>query len=238
MIDLKAFCASTSKTVSAESSLKIFSIACIAASDPASCPTYTWSDPAEETTSFLSTDNVPVILRRIYPTRIGRKPRFLSRGMRRHATDVSMETADTFSVQIFLIKLAVAFLRSTFALPKLFEHRILLHLSASTAKGPDPPFALMVAFLIISSWILTNMIEWTSCGIPVKKTLLLAFFDVGCFSFNLFSVSLVSGSIPSCMLLVSNFTTVFILPFFIYFLNFAIVLQLSLYFYCQLKIFL
>ena len=49
---------------------------CIAASNTASCPAHTWSDPAEETNPFLSTDTVafPVILRIISPTTIGRKP--------------------------------------------------------------------------------------------------------------------------------------------------------------------
>ena len=125
-----------------------------------------------------------------------------------------METVDTFSVKIFLIKEAIAFLRSTFVSPKLFEHRILLHLSASIAEGPDPPFVLMAAFFIISSSIPANMIVWTSCGTPVSKTLLRFFFR--CFSFNLFSVSLLSGGIPCCMLLVSNFAAALILPFFIY----------------------
>ena len=93
--------------------------------------------------------------------------------MIRHARNASMETADT-SVHIFLIKLAIAFLRSTFALPKLFEHRILLHPSASFTEGQDPPFVLMAAFFIISSSIPANMIGWTSCGRPVSKTSLLA----------------------------------------------------------------
>ena len=186
MIELKAFSTSTSKTASVDSSLKIFSIACIAASDPASCPAQTWSDPAEEKTSFLSTDTMTfsVILGRIPPTPIGRKPGFLFRGMSRHATNASMETADTFSVQIFLIKLAIAFLRFTFVSPKLFEYRTLLHQSASTAEGPDLPFVLMAAFLIISSLIAANMIGWTFCGTPVSKTSLLAFFDFGFFFFQ------------------------------------------------------
>ena len=90
--------------------------------------------------------------------------------MSRHETNASMETVDTFSVQIFLTRLAIAFLRSTFVSPKLFEHRILLHPSASIAEGPDPPFVLIAAFLIISSSIPVNMIGWTSCGTPVSKT--------------------------------------------------------------------
>ena len=210
MIKLKAFSSSTSKTASVYSSLKIFSIASIAASDPVSCPTHNWSDSAEETTSFLSSDlmTFPVILRRISPTPIGRRPGFLSGGMSRHAINASMETADTFSVQIFLIKLAIAFLRFTFVSPKLFEYRTLLHQSASIAEGPDPPFVLMAAFFIISSSIPANMIVWTSCGTPVSKTLLRFFFR--CFSFNLFSVSLLSGGIPCCMLLVSNFAAALI----------------------------
>ena len=139
LIEMKAFSALTSKTVSVDSSLKVFSIACIAASDPASCPAHTWSDPVEEKTSFLSTYTMTfhVILQRISPTPFGRKPGFLSKGMSRHATNASMETADTFTVQIFLIKLAIVFLRSTFASPKLFEHRI-LHPSVSIAKVLDP----------------------------------------------------------------------------------------------------
>ena len=90
--------------------------------------------------------------------------------MSRHETNASMETADTFSVQIFSIKLAIAFLRFTFVSPKLFEHRTLLHPSASIAEGPGPPFVLMAAFLIISSSTPANMIGWTSCGTPVSKT--------------------------------------------------------------------
>ena len=125
-----------------------------------------------------------MILRRISLAPIGRKPGFLSRGISQHVTNTSMETADTFSVQIFLIKLAIVFLRFTFVSPKLFEYRTLLHQSASIAEGPDPPFVLMAAFLIISSSITANLIGWTSCGTPVSKTSLLTFFDFECFSFN------------------------------------------------------
>ena len=82
----------------------------------------------------------PMILQRISLTPIGRKPGFLSRGISQHVTNTSMETADTFSVQIFLVKLATTFLRSTFASPKLFEHRILLHPFASIVEDPDPSF--------------------------------------------------------------------------------------------------
>ena len=147
---LKVFAASTCKTASTESSLEIFSIICIAASDPASCPAHTCSDLADEVTSFLSTDtvNFPVILQRISPTPIGRKPGFLSRGMSRHATNDSMETVGTF-VEVLLIKFAMDFLKSTLVSAKIFEHRILLYPSASITEGPDPPF-LMAAFLIIS----------------------------------------------------------------------------------------
>ena len=60
----------------------------------------------------------PVILRRIFPISIGRKPGFLSREMSRHTTNDSMERVDTFSVQIFFDN---AFLRSKFVSPKLFE---------------------------------------------------------------------------------------------------------------------
>ena len=61
VIELKAFAASSRKF---DSSLKIFSIACIAALDPVSWLSHTYSDQADETTSFLSTDTVtfPVIL--------------------------------------------------------------------------------------------------------------------------------------------------------------------------------
>ena len=55
-MELEASATSTSKTTSVDSSLKIFSVACITTSDPASCPAHTWSDPADETTFFLSTD--------------------------------------------------------------------------------------------------------------------------------------------------------------------------------------
>ena len=148
MIQLKAFSAATSKIASVDSTLKIFLIACIAASDPAFFLAKAWSDPAEEITSFLSTDTMtfPVILQRISRTPIGRKPGFLSRWMSQHATNASMETTDTFSVQIFLIKIAIAFLRSTFASPKLFEHRIHLHQSTSIAQGPRSSFCFDGSF--------------------------------------------------------------------------------------------
>ena len=144
-----------------------------------------------------------------FPTATGCKPALLYGGIIRHATNASMETADTFSVQIILIKLVIVFLRFTFASPKLFKHRILLYPSVFIVEGPDSSFVLMAAFLIISSSIYANMAGWTPCGTPVSKTSLLAFFDFGCFSFNLFSVSLLSRSIPSCTLLVSNFTVAF-----------------------------
>ena len=47
-MELKAFTTSTSKAASVDFSLKIFFIAYIAASDPASCPAHNWSDPADK----------------------------------------------------------------------------------------------------------------------------------------------------------------------------------------------
>ena len=69
-----------SKITSVDSSLKIFSIACIAASDQASCLAHTWSDPADKITSFLRADTMtfPVILRILSPTQ-SLKPGYLSR---------------------------------------------------------------------------------------------------------------------------------------------------------------
>ena len=55
-----------------------------------------------------------VILQRISPTPIGRKPRFLSKSTSRHATNASMERVGTCSVRIFLIRFTIAFLRSMF----------------------------------------------------------------------------------------------------------------------------
>ena len=130
----------------------------------------------------------PVILRRISPTPIGHNPGFLSRGMSRHAANVSIDVIEISSVQNFLIKFAIAFLRSTFVSPKLHEQRILLHASASIAQGPEPPFVLMAAFLTISSSIPANLIGCTLCEIPVNKMSMLPTSDSGCFSFKLFRV--------------------------------------------------
>ena len=98
LMELKAFAASTSKTASADFSLRILSTTCLAALDPASCTAHTCSDPADETASFLIADTMtfPMIRQRFSPTPLGRKPGFLSRGMSRHARNASMETVDTF----------------------------------------------------------------------------------------------------------------------------------------------
>ena len=120
---LKSFAASNSKTASVDSSLKIVSISS-AALDLVSCLAHTCSDRANETTSFVSNDGLtfPVILQRVSPNHISRKPGFLSRGMSRRAKNASVETVDT-SVRI-LIKYAIDFLRSTFVSTKLFKQNL------------------------------------------------------------------------------------------------------------------
>ena len=148
----------------------------ITVSDLAACPAHTRSDPSDEPTSFLIT--FPVILQTISPT-ISRKPGFLSRVMSRHSTNVSMETVDTSSVQIFFVKFAIPFLRSTFISSNLFEHRILLHLSASS----DTPFVLMAAFLIISFSINANL-EYLSVKRRCWHFLILDDFLSNCLVFH------------------------------------------------------
>ena len=173
-MEFKAFAVSSNKAASVDSTLKIFSVACIAVSDPASCPAHASSDPAYETTSFLSTDtmNFPVILRRISPTPIGRKPGFFLRWISLSATNSSMERMDISSVQIVLKKFLI-FLRSAFVSLKSFEHRILLYLSASIVERPDTLFVSMAVFPIIFSSIPASTIGWTLCAAPVSKTSLL-----------------------------------------------------------------
>ena len=165
MIELKAFTASTNKTASVDSSLKIFSTVCIAASNPASYPAHTCSDPADEIPSFLIADAMtfPVIWRRVSSTPTGRKPGFLTRGMSRHATNASMETVDTSSVQIVVIKYAIVL--QDLRLYRQFEHRIFLELSASVLEGPDPPLVLVAAYYFLVDTHKHNLVDslWNTC---------------------------------------------------------------------------
>ena len=157
MIELKAFTASTSETASVDSSLKIFSTVCIAASNPASYPAHTCSDPADEIPSFLIADAMtfPVIWRRVSSTPTGRKPGFLTRGMSRHATNASMETVDTSSVQIVLIKYAIV-LQDL----RLYRQTYLNIESFSTYLRPFLKVQILLLFWwqLISSLIPTNII--------------------------------------------------------------------------------
>ena len=157
MIELKAFTALTSETASVDSSLKIFSTVCIAASNPASYPAHTCSDPADEIPSFLIANAMtfPVIWRRVSSNPTGRKPGFLTRGMSRHATNASMETVDTSSVQIVLIKYAIV-LQDL----RLYRQTYLNIESFSTYLRPFLKVQILLLFWwrLISSLIPTNII--------------------------------------------------------------------------------
>lgn len=60
-----------------------------------------------------------------------------------------------FSVIFFLVTFANAEQKSLDKLPKLLANIIFLHQSASLPDGPDPPFALIAAFRVLSS----NMLQ-------------------------------------------------------------------------------
>ena len=97
----------------------------------------------------------PVIWRRVSSTPTGRKPGFLTRGMSRHATNASMETVDTSSVQIVLIKYAIV-LQDL----RLYRQTYLNIESFSTYLRPFLKVQILLLFWwqLISSLIPTNII--------------------------------------------------------------------------------
>ena len=147
---LNAFVASIRSTASVSCSLKISCIAWTAASLPASWPAQTCSEPTDSVISsrIVDTTTLPVIHLRISPVPIGRKPRFLSRGVSLHATNASN----------FCVILTIALHKSEELSPIFLLVRIVLHPSSSIAEGPEPPFVFSAAFLTDSSVMFSNVI--------------------------------------------------------------------------------
>ena len=114
------------------------------------------------TTSFLSWTHLhlPHILQITSHTPMGRTPGCLSRDTSWHARNASNESSFTFTVlQILLVAFAIASLRSFPQSPNIFGARILLQPSASSPKGPDPPFVSRAALRTV----LRQFLQKESC---------------------------------------------------------------------------
>ena len=159
--ELNALSASTSSTASVFSSSNIVCIAWIAASQPASWPAQTCSEPTEDVISLRTTDTMAflMILLKTSPTPMGLNPGFFLSGMSWQARNPSSEV-DSCSVQCFLITLVSVWQRSEDDSPKFFDNKIRFQPSASKPEWPDPPLFYMTAFLIISTSITSN---FTGC---------------------------------------------------------------------------
>ena len=149
LMELKVFSASISKIPSMLSSLKTSYISCIAASDPATCPSHSCSDPAAWSTSFFNRiiTAFPEILLSTFPTPIGLSPDRLSNGINLHAMNDSRDYAFFISSKQSLLTNSGNVLgKSDDAVPNERDVRIFLQPSASRPDGSKPPFYRIAAF--------------------------------------------------------------------------------------------
>ena len=113
---------------------------CINDSHPASCPTHNSKDPTYEIIS-LRIDVITTfhaILRKISPTPMGRKPGFLSSGIKRHVRNTSRE------VECLLVLKVLH--KSVELFPKLVDVNKCFQPSLSIPEGPAPPWVLAAVF--------------------------------------------------------------------------------------------
>ena len=145
---LNGFFASIRSATSVSCSLKISCVAWAAALVPASWPAQTCSEPTDSVISsrIVDTTTLPAIHWRISPIPIGRKPRFLSRGINLYAKNASKDSCWSSTVHNFCIILKNCLLIR------------ILHLSASVDEGLEPPIVFRAAFLTNSSVIFSNLI--------------------------------------------------------------------------------
>ena len=192
--------------------------ACIAASQPASCPAQTWSEPIESITSCLRNlaTVLPMILRRVSPILMRRSPGFLSKGIRRLASEGSKVFSSwTFEQRLF-VRFAIDEHRSDNSKPKLVEVRILHHQSPSKPDGPAPSLVFKADSRIIFKLMTSKRTSCAFIGVSGKRTLSKTSFPCGCFCSKSHSVSSFNGSIPFSMFRDKSLIT---LPFVIFFTN-------------------
>ena len=190
----------------------------IAASQPASCPAQTWSEPTESITSCLRNlaTVLPMILRRVSPIPMGRSPGFLSNGIRRFASKGSRVFSPwTFEHSLF-VSLAIDEHKSEDSEPKLVEVRILRHQSPSKPDGPAPSLVFKADSRIIFKLMASKRTSCAFIGVSGKRTLSETSFPCGCFCSKSHSVSSFNGSIPFSMFRDKSLIT---LPFVIFFTN-------------------
>ena len=145
----------------------------IAASQPASCPAQTCSEPTESVRSCLRNlaTVLPMILRRVSPIPMGRSPGFLSNGIRRLASKGSRVFSPwTFEHSLFE-SLTIDEHRSDDSEPKLVEVRILRHPSPSKPDAPAPPLVFTVDYCIIFELMASKRTSSTFIGVSGKRTL-------------------------------------------------------------------
>ena len=124
-------------------------IACIAASDPATWPPHSCSNPAAWSTSFFNRiiTAFPAIFLSTSPTPIGLSPGHLSNEINLHVMNDSRDSAFfIFSKQNLLTNSANVLRKSDDAVPNERDVRIFLQPSASRPDGSKPPFYRIAAF--------------------------------------------------------------------------------------------
>lgn len=213
-MEFKTFTASICKAPSVDRCSKIFFIVFIGVSDPASCTAHIWSGPADETTSFWRTDTMTfcVILRSF-----SKSPLVVNFG---YGQKGWVRMQKSFSGTAWYFFCANLFDKIFYFLSKIYVFTV----KVIWTNNPSPSICIHCrrsrsSFCFGGSF--SNHLFFDTCkhhwvdsrGSSYGKKLLLAFFDSGCVSFKLFSVSLLSSSIPSFIVLVSIFNAALIALF-------------------------
>lgn len=85
---------------------------------------------------------LPAVRRNISPISIGRRPKFLSKGIKKQTKNNSNDGEKLSAVHRFLMTSAMDVYKSMELLPKYFAIKILFHPSAFSPDGPAPPLVL------------------------------------------------------------------------------------------------
>ena len=93
------------------------------------------------------------IRRNISSVPIGRRPGFLSKGIKRQVKNSSNDGQRLSAVHSFLITSAMVLHKSVELVPNCFVIKILLHPSASSPGGSAPPLVLTAALFTKSASI-------------------------------------------------------------------------------------
>ena len=151
LIELKAFSAYIGKIPSVLRSLKTSCIACIAASDPATYPPHSCSDPATWSTSFFNRIIIafPAILLSTSPTPIGLSPGHLFNEINLHAMNDSRDSAFFTSSKQGLLTNSVNVLRKSMM---LFQINVMLGFFSNHERQGQMVLIHLLLALLFSKW--------------------------------------------------------------------------------------